>query len=260
MISFERMIRPYILEETNWKAVQATTYDVAVLAWGATEAHNYHMPYGTDNFQMNHVVHSAAQKAWDQGAKVIVLPAMHYGIQTGQMDIPFSMNILPSTQLQILKDLADVLIRSGCKKLVIVNGHGANHFRNIIRELSYHYPALFCCWLNWMEAVPLKNYFEQPGDHADEFETSCMLSIRPDLVLPLDEAGDGATKKFKIHALKSGWAWGQRAWTQISRDTGSGNPELATADKGKIFLEDCSIRLCTFLVDLAGADVQDMYE
>ncbi len=254
------MIRPYILEETNWQAVKATTYDVAILAWGATEAHNYHMPYGTDNYQMNYVVQSAAQQAWDQGAKVIVLPAIHYGIQTGQLDIPFSMNILPSTQLQILKDICDVLLRSGCHKLVIVNGHGANHFRNIIRELSYHYPALFCCWLNWMEAVPLKEYFEKPGDHADEFETSCLLELRPDLVLPLQVAGDGATKKFKIQALKSGWVWGQRAWTQISKDTGSGNPASATAAKGKTFLAACSNHLGKFLVDLAKAEVNDMYE
>lgn len=254
------MIRPFILEETNWKAVKATTYDVAILAWGATEAHNYHMPYGTDNYQMNHVVQSAAHQAWNQGAKIIVLPAIHYGIQTGQLDIPFSMNILPSTQLQVLKDIVDVLVRSGCHKLVIVNGHGANHFRNIIRELSFHFPDLFCCWLNWMEAVPMKNYFEKPADHADEFETSCMLSIRPDLVLSLDEAGDGATKKFKIAALKSGWAWGQRAWTQISKDTGSGNPELATAEKGEKFLTECAARLSAFLVELTTADLKNLYE
>ena len=37
--------RPYVLAETNWKAVKATDYEVAVLPWGATEAHNYHLPY-----------------------------------------------------------------------------------------------------------------------------------------------------------------------------------------------------------------------
>jgi hypothetical protein len=45
------MSRPYILAETNWKAVKDTHYDVAVLPWGATEAHNYHLPYATDNYE-----------------------------------------------------------------------------------------------------------------------------------------------------------------------------------------------------------------
>ncbi len=41
-------MRPYILEETNWKQIKNQKYDVAVLPWGATEPHNYHLPYGTD--------------------------------------------------------------------------------------------------------------------------------------------------------------------------------------------------------------------
>ena len=40
--------RPYILSETTWKTVKSTDYQLAVLPWGATEAHNYHLPYSTD--------------------------------------------------------------------------------------------------------------------------------------------------------------------------------------------------------------------
>ena len=46
------MIRPYILAETNWKDVKESSYDLAVLPWGATEAHNYHLPYATICFVM----------------------------------------------------------------------------------------------------------------------------------------------------------------------------------------------------------------
>jgi creatinine amidohydrolase len=49
------MIRPYILAETNWKAVQETEFNTAILTWGATEAHNYHLPYGTDNYQVEYI-------------------------------------------------------------------------------------------------------------------------------------------------------------------------------------------------------------
>jgi creatinine amidohydrolase len=254
------MIRPYILEETNWKQVKDTRYEVAILPWSATEAHNYHMPYGTDTIQVNYIAEHASKDAWDRGAKVLVLPTIPYGIQTGQLDIPFSMNLMPGTQLLILKDFCDVLVRSGCNKLVIVNGHGGNNFKNIIRELSFHFPSLFCCSVNWWEAVSQKNFFDMPADHADEWETSATMHIRPDLVLPLTEAGDGATKKFKIEALRRGWAQAQRAWTQISKDTGSGDPSLATAEKGKKYTDACIAELSKFILDLSKADLKDMYE
>lgn len=254
------MIRPYILAETNWKEVQNTTYSVAVLPWGATEAHNYHMPYGTDNYQVNYVVENAAAMAWGVHSKVLVLPTITYGIQTGQMDIPYCMNILPSTQLILLKDICDTLVKAGCPKLIIVNGHGGNNFKNIIRELSFCFPSLFVCAVNWYEAVKTKDFFENPGDHAEEFETSCIMHINPELILPLTDAGDGATKKFKTEALKSGWATAQRQWTSISKDTGSGNPALATAEKGKRYLEACIERLARFMQELSAIDNGDMYE
>ena len=40
--------QPHILATTNWKAIRSTEYQIAILPWGATEAHNYHLPYGTD--------------------------------------------------------------------------------------------------------------------------------------------------------------------------------------------------------------------
>lgn len=44
--------RPWILAESTWKTVDATPYDVAVLPWGATEAHNYHLPYASASHWM----------------------------------------------------------------------------------------------------------------------------------------------------------------------------------------------------------------
>ena len=49
------MTRPYVLSETTWKTVDATPYGVAILPWGATEAHNYHLPYATDNIQAEQI-------------------------------------------------------------------------------------------------------------------------------------------------------------------------------------------------------------
>src|SRR5580765_8091611 len=120
------MTRPYILAETTWKTVDATPYDVAILPWGATEAHNYHLPYGTDTMQAEHVAERAAAAAWGRGAKVVVLPAVPFGVNTTQLDIKLCLNMNPSTQAALLADLVRAVEVQGIKKLVIFNGHGGN--------------------------------------------------------------------------------------------------------------------------------------
>ena len=252
--------RPYILAETTWKTVQEAKYQVVVLPWGATEAHNYHLPYATDNIQSDYVATEAASKAWAQGAKVVVLPCIPFGVNTGQLDITLDINMSPSTQLAILRDIVQVLARQGIPKLVILNGHGGNDFRQILRELQAEFPTVFLSTLNWFKAADRNQYFSAPGDHADELETSVMLHIAPDLVRPLNEAGDGAAKRFRIAALREGWAWAQREWSQVSADTGVGNPAAATAEKGAAFLEAATANIAQFLVELAAADPQDLYD
>lgn len=254
------MIRPYILAETNWLAVKQTSYDVAILPWGATEAHNYHLPYATDNYQADYVIAESAKIAWEKGHKVIVLPCVPFGVNTGQLDIQLCLNLNPSTQFAILKDLADVLDRHGIRKLVILNGHGGNHFKQMLRELSVHYPRLFACVVNWYEAEKMEPYFEDLGDHAGEMETSAMLHIAPHLILPLDQAGDGAAKQWKVKAFREGWASSQRQWSKVTADTGVGNPYKGTADKGKRYLEASIQNIAEFLGELAEVDVDDLYE
>jgi creatinine amidohydrolase len=70
------MAVPYILSENTWKTVQSQQYDIAVLPWGATEAHNYHLPFGTDTIETEYIARMAAEKAWGQGCRVVVLPAI----------------------------------------------------------------------------------------------------------------------------------------------------------------------------------------
>ena len=69
-------MRPYILAESNWKFVKDQDFDLAILPWGATEAHNYHMPYGTDVYEADLIAAEAGKKAWELGARITVLPAI----------------------------------------------------------------------------------------------------------------------------------------------------------------------------------------
>ncbi|WP_430966109.1 creatininase family protein [Spongiimicrobium sp. 2-473A-2-J] len=252
-------MRPYILAETNWKAVKDTTFDLAVLPWAATEAHNYHLPYATDIIEADALAAAAAKVAWEKGAKVIILPTIPFGVNTGQPDIYLDMNLNPTTQLAILSDVAEVLNRQGIHKLLIFNSHGGNNFKPLVRELGLKYPDLFISFSQWPQVVDKKAYFEEDGDHADEMETSLMLYLRPDLVLPKDQWGSGSSKKHRIKAFSEGWVWAERKWSQISADTGVGDPRAATVEKGERFFKAVTEKMGNFFVELCNADLEDLY-
>ena len=251
--------RPYILAESSWKSVKNTEYEVAILPWGATEPHNFHLPYATDNYETGAIAERAAEIAWKQGAKVIVLPAVPFGVNTGQLDLKLALNMNPSTQLALLGDIASAISGQGVRKLLILNGHGGNDFRQMIRELQPRV-NLFICTINWWTCVSGGDYFDEPGDHAGEMETSVMMALEPELLLPLSEAGAGKARKFRIAGLRDGWAWAPRKWSKVTSDTGIGDPRASTAAKGEKFLKAVTERIGGFLVDLARTDPGNMYE
>jgi creatinine amidohydrolase len=251
--------RPYILAEANWKIVAATDYRVAILPWGATEAHNYHLPYATDVIECDSVAAASAQIAWERGARVVVLPTVPFGVNTGQLNIKLCLNMNPSTQAALLRDLVVSLERQGILKLVILNGHGGNDFRQMIRELQPQ-TCVFLCSLNWWTCVDLKPYFDEPGDHAGELETSVMQHVAPELVLPMSEAGNGNQKRPSIAAPRDGWAWAPRPWSRVSADTGVGDPAAATPEKGARFLGAAAARIASFLIELDATDPATLYE
>jgi creatinine amidohydrolase len=253
------MTRPYILTEANWASIQKTKFDVAVLPWGATEAHNYHLPYGTDNIQCDHIAAESARIAWEAGKKIIVLPTVPFGVNAQQTDIPCTINMSPTTQLAVLADVVASLEEQGIGRLVVMNGHGGNCFKQMIRQLQAT-TGVFLCAMDWYRAVPMESYFDEPGDHADEMETSVMLHFAPDLVLPLSEAGDGSTNPFNLKAIREKWVWTPRQWSLATNDTGSGNPAKSTAEKGAAYVQAVTEKIAGFLVELADQDVSKLYE
>jgi len=256
----KRNARPYILAETTWKTVKDTHYEVAVLPWGATEAHNYHLPYATDNVECDYIAAESARLAWERGAKVMVLPTIPFGVNTGQLDITFDINMNPSTQAAVLGDVVATLSRQHIPKLVVMNGHGGSDFRQMIREIQPRYSNVFVCAVNWYQVENWEEYFGDLGDHAGEMETSLMLHLAPQWVLPLSEAGDGAARHFKLNGFREGWAWAQREWSKVTADTGVGNPANASVEKGRKYLAAVTRKIAEFLVELAACEANDLYE
>jgi creatinine amidohydrolase len=247
-----------VLAESPWRVVEETPYDVAVLPWGATEAHNRHLPYATDSIEAERLSIAAAELAWKAGARVIVLPTVPFGVNTGQLDIKLCLNMNPSTQAAVLADVVNSLSGQGIRKLVIANAHGGNDFKPIIRELQPR-TDVFLCLLHWYAVVDARPFFDEPGDHAGEMETSLMMHFAPELVLPLSDAGPGRARRARLTGMREGWAWAPRPWTQVTSDTGVGDPAAATAAKGQRFAGELVARVSDFLVELAAANPADLY-
>src|ERR1700712_1195847 len=101
--------RPYILHEANYKQLLDLRPNVAILPWGATEAHNYHLPHGTDVIEGTTLAVRAAAIAHDRGGRVVVLPTIPFGNNAQQQDQVATISFSTSTALAILTDVVQSL-------------------------------------------------------------------------------------------------------------------------------------------------------
>ncbi len=253
-------MREYVLKENHWGNLKNFRAELVVLPWGATEAHNYHLPYGTDIFEADGIAEEAGRIAWEKGEKVIILPSIPFGVNTGQSDIYLDMNLNPSTQFLILKDILTVLDRQGVRKFLILNSHGGNDFKSMLRELGLLFPQMFLVTCNWFQALDKSKYFENDGDHADEMETSLIMFLHPGLVQPLTSAGEGKEKKSVIEGIKEKWAWSERKWSQVSKDTGIGDPKKSTSAKGEQYFKAVTQKIADLMIEICQADIDKLYK
>lgn len=258
-------MRPWILAETNFAQVQTCDYQVAVLPMGATEPHNLHLPYGTDTLEAETIASKACEKAWTRGAKVVMLPAIPYGTETNQAQCRLSMNVNPTTLGLIIRDLVDSLAGHGVRKLLILNSHGGNDFKPLLRELmgKTDVQLFLCDWFRGISADLQKSLFREPGDHAGAMETAFGLAYFDHLVLKNPDgslhADDGATAATRFDAVNRGWVSITRPWHLLTTNTGAGNPHEATAEQGRSLVETVAERLSLFLNDLAESQLDSRF-
>jgi creatinine amidohydrolase len=103
-----------------------------------------------------------------------------------------------------------------------------------------------------------RHIFIEPGEHADEVETSLGLAFFPELVHP-ELADDGAARPTRFEAINRGWVHITRPWHLVSANTGLGNPRAASAEKGRRLMDLLVERLAAFLVELAAAPMNECF-
>ncbi|GAB4157626.1 MAG: creatininase family protein [Planctomycetaceae bacterium] len=258
-------MREWILAETNYGYVKDHPYEVAVLPMGATEPHNLHLPYGTDTYQSVAIAERACETAHNRGAKIVMLPAIPYGTETNLREFPLAINLQPSTLQIVLRDIVDSLAQSGVFKLLILNGHGGNDFKPLLREwygeTAVH--VFLCDWYRGMSADKQREIFEDAGDHAGEMETSLMLAYFADLVSTDNDgklnADDGTMNATRFNAINQNWVSITRPWHLLTANSGAGNPHPATAEKGYRLMDILVERLSDFLVELSAAEIDERF-
>lgn len=241
------------LQKETYGNLKDLPYSYAVLPWGATEPHNYHLPYLTDCYLAHDIAVDAVGKAWSEyGVRGMVLPPIPLGAQNpGQWELPFCLHARYETQMRILHDIVQSLDCQGIRILVIMNGHGGNNFKPMIRDLRIDYPQMLIVNCDWFAVEPPTGYFENKDDHAGEMETSVMMHYHPGLV-NLETAGNGASKPFNIESLDNKIGWIPRNWAKTTIDTGVGDPEKSSAEKGKIFAEAVTGKIARLFDELVN--------
>jgi creatinine amidohydrolase len=248
----------YKLEEITQKDIKERKIEVAVLAIGATEPHNYHLPYGTDFFHAGYVAAESCKIAFENGANVIQLPTIPYGVDANMLGFPFALNVYQKTLNLFLKDIIDSLALNGVKKIVIINGHGGNDFKPFLRDMM---PTdLFISYIDWWKVADdeYKNIFEYKDDHSGEMETSVMLNLKSDLV-KMEDAADGKFRKSIFSGINEGWVTIARQWDKLTDSSGVGYPFKAETEKGKKYLQITIDRISKFLIELSKTEVKGKF-
>ena len=156
---------------------------VCIVPLGCLERHSDHLPLGTDSLLAYRLACLAAEVE-----SAIVFPPQHYMMVASAAAHPGAIVFDAKQSIAILEHLFEEISRNGFKKIILYNFHGGN--RNITPLLLQNHLsrqpldyALYMPKFDWEVEDVFKTYCQSKfGGHADEWETSLMLYLYPDLV------------------------------------------------------------------------------
>ena len=231
---------------------------MVVLPLGAIEQHGPHLPSGTDFFTIEHLAIAAAERAAAEIA-IIVTPGLPFGSSDHHLIFGATLSLQTETYYRVLTDLLRSLVTDGFRRIFLLNGHGGNHelAELAARDVALNHPARIAAGSYWTIAwdALVENQAYRgcllPG-HAGGFETSLMLSLRPDLIASerphRDAVQDSNPKSFRgpYRHERHGF------WKQI--DGYSDNPAAGSAEKGGHYKDAVVKALGKTFVEFAKAD------
>ena len=204
-----------------------------VLPFGILEKHGPHMPLGTDLLDVRYAALHAAEKEY-----AIVFPEYYFGQIAEARHEPGTIAYSREMQLALLQETTDEMARNGCKKVIIVNGHGGNEsllpfFAQTQLDNPHDYVVYVFDKRSPDSGGPKKK--TSIDMHAGESETSKMLIARPDTV-HMERAGnesgaDQHRQKLPEDVYTGIW------WYARFPNHYSGDGSAATAELGKFQMD-----------------------
>jgi creatinine amidohydrolase len=163
------------------KAIKASQ-GTCLLPIGILEKHGPHLPIGSDLLNARYTAIHAAQKQY-----VIVFPQYYFGQIAEARHEPGTVSYSRELQLAMLQATTDEMGRNGCKKILIINGHGGNaHLLPYFVQTQLDQPHDYVVYL-FDQRTPTTGGPKKKttnDQHAGESETSKLMIVRPDLVHP----------------------------------------------------------------------------
>lgn len=217
-----------LLEQMPWPDVAEKLKHIpaAILPIGATEQHGPHMGCGMDAVLADKLCKAVAEKT-----NVMMLPTMPYGCSIGHSQRwPGTIALQPKTLIDLIKEMGDWAYYGGVRKLFIVNTHVTNAapLRCALEMLRAEHDDLMVTVLNSAkvsERVKMFHFADGDDWHANDAETSLMLSLAPEMVNSdrLNEADDPDRTDDLIFS---------HPVNRTSKNGVTGKPSIATKEKG----------------------------
>jgi creatinine amidohydrolase len=245
-----------LLENLTWPEVKRLkpANKIVVLPLGSIEQHGPHLPLTTDTDIVTAVARGVERR---RPAKILCLPTLRPGHSTHHLAFPGTLSVSQAPYIQLVIELCRSIAKFGAKKVFLLNGHGGNDVpvRAALRELKTEFPKLSFVFASyWTLAAESIRKIRESGSgglgHACEMETSIMLHLCPERVKLKVAKKDGPphTDPYRKSDMQYGRpVYFVNEFDEVTKTGTIGQPELATAEKGRRFLEGAVTDVATFI-------------
>lgn len=220
---------------------------VVLIPTGHTEQHGYHLPLSTDTLIIDAIGRGTAAAIPD---RCTVLPVMPYGVSTHRQSFAGTLNAGGRVFEDFWVAVIDELVGRGFDRFYLINGHGgsSSHLINAVKAAGERHRRIFCAttwlYLSGPDGIAALEKYRQSGrggmGHACELETSLLLHLKPSLVhmdRVVDETDFISTPSYYMDWVEGGALVANPPWDDDSQTGAYGAGSLATAEKGKIWLQ-----------------------
>ena len=216
----------------------------AILPIGSLEQHGAHLPVATDT-----IIAEFIAKRVSRLVDAFVLPPLFYGVSYEHKPF-FNLSIRNNTLESLISDICVSLAENGFNKIILLNGHYGNEasLSSITQQIYNNIPKgiLIYSLSYWM-------VLDEVIHHADEYETSLMLAIQPELVnMKMARKGNIRFDKIKSDnkLVLSRLTFIPSSFSKLATSGVWGDPTKANSRKGKIMLEHASKKLVNLIKDI----------